>query len=89
MACWRRDFDSWAIVDTRCFHLFDRTPHAFRKVDAWARLQPEFERRAAFARLASVALHDQEAGDEQVLQCSLPTEQAALDNRNFVKKGGS
>ena len=25
---WARDFDNWAICDTLCFHLFDRTPHA-------------------------------------------------------------
>jgi 3-methyladenine DNA glycosylase AlkD len=30
MERWARDFDSWAICDTLCFGLFDRTP-------AWAR----------------------------------------------------
>src|SRR5690606_10322365 len=29
---WARDFDNWAICDTACFHLFDRTPHALAKV---------------------------------------------------------
>src|SRR4030095_14761091 len=29
---WCRDFDSWAICDTACFHLFDRTAHAWSKV---------------------------------------------------------
>lgn len=29
---WARDFDNWAICDTLCFHLFDRTPHAWQKV---------------------------------------------------------
>src|SRR5687768_5088354 len=29
---WCKDFDSWAICDTACFHLFDKTPHAFKKV---------------------------------------------------------
>jgi len=29
---WCRDFDNWAICDTACFALFDRTPHAWRKV---------------------------------------------------------
>src|SRR5688572_4956726 len=29
---WRRDFDSWAICDTACFNLFDKTPHAWAKV---------------------------------------------------------
>ena len=33
---WCRDFDNWAICDTVCFHLFDRTPHAFRKVAQWS-----------------------------------------------------
>jgi 3-methyladenine DNA glycosylase AlkD len=28
---WARDFDNWAICDSACFHLFDRTPHAFRE----------------------------------------------------------
>jgi 3-methyladenine DNA glycosylase AlkD len=25
---WSKEFDNWAICDTMCFHLFDRTPHA-------------------------------------------------------------
>ena len=30
---WCRDFDNWAICDTLCFALWDRTPHAWGKVD--------------------------------------------------------
>ncbi len=30
-------FDNWAICDTMCFNLFDRTPHAFAKVAKWSR----------------------------------------------------
>ena len=26
---WAKDFDNWAICDTLCFHLFDRSPHAW------------------------------------------------------------
>ena len=52
---WRADFDNWAIVDTVCFKLFDQVPHAFAKVDAWATLNDEFGRRAAFALLACCA----------------------------------
>ena len=29
MERWCRDFDNWAICDTVCFALFDRTPHAW------------------------------------------------------------
>ena len=39
---WCRDFDNWAIVDTACFALFDRTPHAWAKVAQWARSRDEW-----------------------------------------------
>ncbi len=43
---WCRDFDNWAICDTVCFHLFDRTPHAWAKVTVWSGKRAEFVRRA-------------------------------------------
>ena len=86
---WCKDFDNWAICDTVCFNLFDRTPHAFKKVAQWSKRKDEFVKRAAFALLASVALHDKKSGDAPFLN-SLPLiEQAATDDRNFVKKGVS
>jgi 3-methyladenine DNA glycosylase AlkD len=86
---WCRDFDNWAICDTLCFHLFDRTPHAFAKVEQWSDRRAEFEKRAAFALLASVAGHDKTAGDEPFLATLPLIERAATDQRNFVKKGVS
>lgn len=86
---WCRDFDSWALCDTACFHLFDRTPHASSKVRAWARRQGELERRAAFALLASAALHDKRGPDEPYVACLPLIEAAATDERNFVKKAVS
>ncbi len=86
---WCRDFDSWAICDTMCFHLFDRTPHAFAKIAAWSRRREEFVKRAAFALLASVALHDKQTGDEPFAKTLPLIERAASDDRNFVKKGVS
>jgi 3-methyladenine DNA glycosylase AlkD len=86
---WCRGFDSWAICDTVCFKLFDRTPHAFRKVAAWARRPGEFQKRAAFALLASLALHDREAPDAAFLRCLPLVARGATDERNFVKKGVS
>ena len=86
---WTRDFDNWAICDHLCFHLFDRTPHAWTKIRQWSGRRDEFVKRAAFALLASVALHDKKAPDEPFLE-SLPLiEGAASDDRNFVKKGVS
>ena len=86
---WCRDFDNWAICDTVCFQLFDKTPHAFRKVREWAGRREEFVRRGAFALLASVALHDRETKDEPFARCLPLIERAAGDGRNFVKKGVS
>lgn len=87
MDSWAKDFDSWAICDTACFHLFDRTPHAWRKIEQWARRRDEFVKRAAFALLASIALHDKKTPDEPFLKCLPLAESAASDERNFVKKG--
>jgi 3-methyladenine DNA glycosylase AlkD len=86
---WARDFDNWGICDTVCFHLFDRTPFALKKVEQWAGRRGEFVKRAAFALLACVALHDKSAGDEPFLRCLTLIEAAAADERNFVKKGVS
>ena len=86
---WCRDFDNWAVCDHVCFHLFDRTPHAWGRVKAWSTRRDEFGRRAAFALLASLALHDKAAPDDRFLKCLPLVERGAADDRNFVKKGVS
>ncbi len=86
---WARDFDNWAICDHLTFHLFDRSPHAWTTVDRWALADAEFVRRAAFALLAALALHDRDAADAAFLERMPAIEAAASDLRNFVKKGVS
>ena len=86
---WCRDFDSWAICDGLCFHLFDKTPHAWKKISKWSTRREEFVRRAAFALLASVALHDKKVPDQPFLDGLLLIKRAATDERNFVKKAVS
>lgn len=86
---WARDFDNWAICDTVCFHLFDRTPHAWRKAEQWSTRREEFVRRAAFALLAALALHDKHTADKPFLRSLRWAERAAADERNFVKKAVS
>lgn len=86
---WAGDFENWADCDTICFHLFDKTSFAFAKVDEWSADEREFVRRAAFALLASVALHDKKAADAPFLDRLPLVEAAATDARNFVKKGVS
>lgn len=87
MGAWARDFDTWAVVDTVCFHLFDRAPGAWKRIPAWARAKPEFERRAAFALLWSLSVHDKAAPDKSFLACLPLIEKAARDEREYVKKG--
>lgn len=86
---WCRDFENWADCDTACFHLFDKTPHAWGRVRAWSRRRNEFEKRAAFALLASMALHDKAAPDAPFVRSLTLIERAASDERNFVKKAVS
>jgi 3-methyladenine DNA glycosylase AlkD len=83
---WCRDFDNWAICDTACFCLFDRTPHAWSKVAQWRRRNEEFVKRSAFALLWSLTVHDKKAEDGAFLNALCFIEQAADDERNFVKK---
>lgn len=86
---WARGFDNWATCDALCFHLFDRTPHAFAMVEKWSGSEKEFVKRAAFALLASLALHRKELDDAFFIDGLPLIERAATDERNFVKKGVS
>ena len=86
---WAKDFDNWAICDSTTFHLFDKTPYAWDKVAAWAPRKEEFVRRAAFALLAALAVHDKKAPDTNYRRSFKLIARAASDERNFVKKGVS
>lgn len=89
MDAWCKDFDNWAICDTACFGFFDRSAHAYKKVALWSKRKPEFEKRAAFALLASLALHDKEAETKEFSRFLPLVEAGASDGRNFVKKAVS
>jgi 3-methyladenine DNA glycosylase AlkD len=83
---WCRDFDNWGICDTLCFNLFDRTSDAWSRVAAWSGRSDEFVRRAAFALLWSLSVHDKAAGDAPFLDGLARIERAAGDERHFVSK---
>lgn len=83
---WCRDFDNWGTCDTVCFVLFDRTPLAWTKVTQWARRTGEYQKRAAFALLWGLTVHDKEAADGRFLRGLALIERAATDERHFVKK---
>ena len=86
MERWCKDFDNWAVCDAMSFNLFDRTPHAWTKVAQWSSRRHEFEKRAAFALLWSLTVHDKSAADESFEQGLLLIEREAGDERHFVKK---
>lgn len=89
MERWCGDFDNWAVVDTLCFVLFDRSPQAWAKAKPWAADGAEFRRRAGYVLMACLAAHNEEATEEK-LRAFLPLiERGAADERNFVKKGVS
>jgi 3-methyladenine DNA glycosylase AlkD len=83
---WCKTFDNWAICDTVCFKLFDRTPHAWTKVTQWSGKRDEFVKRTAFALLWALSMHDRRSGDAPFLRGLVLIERAADDERNFVKK---
>jgi 3-methyladenine DNA glycosylase AlkD len=83
---WCRDFDNWAICDTACFALFDRTPHAWQKVAQWHDRREEYIKRAAFALLWGLTVHDKQADDARFVEGLSFIERAATDERHFVKK---
>ena len=89
MDAWVAGFDSWDVCDQMCLNAFRHTSHAFAKVREWAHREPEFEMRAAFALLATLAVHRKEEPDETFLDFLLLIEEAATDGRNFVKKAVS
>jgi 3-methyladenine DNA glycosylase AlkD len=83
---WVRGFASWDVCDACCCCLFDKSPHAWSQIHKWARRRDEFVRRAAFATIAALAVHDKKAEDRVFLDALRLIEQYAFDERNFVKK---
>jgi 3-methyladenine DNA glycosylase AlkD len=89
MDAWCKDFDNWAICDTACFKLWDRVPHAWDKVSAWALSGDEFVKRAALALLASLSLHHKDVDPKALIEYLPLVRQAANDERHLVKKAVS
>jgi len=87
MDAWAAAFDSWAVTDTVCFHLFSRVPAAWVKARRWARSPREFVKRGGFALMASLVLRDKTAPDARYVALLPLMERGARDERNFVKKG--
>jgi 3-methyladenine DNA glycosylase AlkD len=88
MESWAADFDSWDLCDQVC-GLFEETRFAWKKAREWSRREEEFVKRAAFAIVAGLAVHDKAAPDGVFLRFLPTIRRASTDDRNFVKKAVS
>jgi 3-methyladenine DNA glycosylase AlkD len=86
MEQWVHDFDSWDVCDQCCSNLFDRTSFAYTKAIEWSSRPEEFVKRAGFALMAALAVHDKKAPDDKLAQFLPIIKREANDERNFVKK---
>ncbi|MFI5145290.1 MAG: DNA alkylation repair protein, partial [Ignavibacteria bacterium] len=86
METWVKDFDSWDVCDQCCGNLFDKTKFAYKKAVQWTKPAHEFTRRAGFALMASLAVHDKKADDSEFIKFLPLIKKYSTDERNFVKK---
>jgi 3-methyladenine DNA glycosylase AlkD len=86
METWAAEFDSWDLVDQCCGNLFDKTPWAWDVALEWSEREAEFVKRAGFALMAWLAVHDKRATNASFTPFFPAIERAAGDERNFVKK---
>jgi 3-methyladenine DNA glycosylase AlkD len=83
---WVSDLNSWDICDHCCGHLFDKTKFAYDKAFEWSGREPEFEKRAGFALMAWLPIHDKKVNDEEFLKFLPVIKRESHDDRNYVKK---
>lgn len=83
---WVKDFDSWDVCDQVTTDLFDQTPFAVEAVFDWAEREEEFVRRAAFAMIAGLSVHNRIMTDTDFERFFPLIIKYSIDPRNFVKK---
>ena len=83
---WADEFDSWDVCDQCCGNLFDKTEYAYEKALEWSGNDREFVKRAGYALMAYLAVHDTDADDKTLAQFLPIIKKGSDDQRNFVKK---
>lgn len=86
MERWALDFNSWAVCDSACCSLFDKTSYAWDKAIEWIDREEEYVKRGGFVLMAALAVHDKKAPNERFEAFLSLIESHATDDRNFVKK---
>jgi 3-methyladenine DNA glycosylase AlkD len=83
---WVAELDSWDTCDGLCSSLLVRMPQRWELVERYAAREPGFEKRAGFALLATLAVHDRTAPDDAFRARLALIERHAPDPRNEVRK---
>jgi 3-methyladenine DNA glycosylase AlkD len=83
---WVKQINSWDICDGFTGSLIDKTPFAYKKALEWVERKQEFVRRAGFALMAWLPVHDKKATDSKFNDFFPLIIQYSIDERNFVKK---
>lgn len=86
MNAWTRGMQAWDVCDQTCLNAFRHSPLAWARIPVWACSPHEFVKRAAFALLAVLAVHDKRRPGADFIALLPLIEAAADDERNFVKK---
>ncbi len=86
MEAWAADFRSWDLCDQCCSNLFSYAASNWKKAVEWSGREETYVKRASFALMAVLAVHDKEAADGMFLDLLPLIERAASDDRNYVKK---
>ncbi len=83
---WTAGFNSWDLCDQCCNNLFAYSSLAHSKAVEWSNHPQEFVKRAGFVIMAVLAVHDKKSDDSLFISFLPLIENAAVDQRNFVKK---
>jgi 3-methyladenine DNA glycosylase AlkD len=86
---WVKDIETWDVCDQLCMNLFEKISFADKKIWEWSEREEEFVRRVAYAMIACIAWHDEEAADEDLIKYFPVIKKGATDDRNYVKKAVS
>ncbi len=86
MEKWVKTFENWEICDSFSMGLFSKSKFARTKIVEWTEREPEFEKRAGFATLASYCMADKKSENELFEQFFPIIKREANDERLYVKK---
>lgn len=86
MDSWASSFNSWDLCDQACMKLFCYTEARWDKVFEWGESEVEYVKRASFALIAGLGLHEKSKDNENFIKSLELIVRKADDERNFVKK---